>query len=110
MFQTPSGTRIDTVVATATADRTTLNAAVTSESAARVGADTALGSRVDTVSATVAGKADASAVNSLTTRVTTAEGTITSQGGLITGLNNGLEISLNEFWNADMGRRRSAPD
>ncbi|CAI8796109.1 putative phage tail protein [Pseudomonas jessenii] len=35
-------------------------------------------------------KADASAVNSLTTRVTAAEGTISSQGTSITGLNNSL--------------------
>ncbi|PPA03631.1 hypothetical protein C4E44_13245, partial [Pseudomonas sp. MWU12-2312b] len=35
-------------------------------------------------------KADASAVNSLTTRVTAAEGTIGSQGTAITGLNNSL--------------------
>jgi predicted phage tail protein len=35
-------------------------------------------------------KADAAAVNSLTTRVTTAEGTISSQGSSITGLNNSL--------------------
>jgi DNA polymerase IIIc chi subunit len=35
-------------------------------------------------------KADASAVNSLTTRVTAAEGTISSQGSSITGLNNSL--------------------
>ncbi len=35
-------------------------------------------------------KADASAVNSLTTRVTAAEGTISSQGTAITGLNNSL--------------------
>ncbi|NBB58967.1 host specificity protein J, partial [Pseudomonas sp. ODNR1LW] len=35
-------------------------------------------------------KADASALNSLTTRVETAEGTISSQGTAITGLNNSL--------------------
>jgi uncharacterized coiled-coil protein SlyX len=35
-------------------------------------------------------KADASAVNSLTTRVEAAEGTISSQGSSITGLNNSL--------------------
>ncbi|NNA98787.1 phage tail protein [Pseudomonas gessardii] len=35
-------------------------------------------------------KADASAVQSLTTRVTSAEGTISSQGTAITGLNNSL--------------------
>uniref|UniRef100_UPI001CC08E2A DUF1983 domain-containing protein n=1 Tax=Pseudomonas sp. BF-RE-29 TaxID=2832378 RepID=UPI001CC08E2A len=35
-------------------------------------------------------KADASAVSSLTTRVTAAEGTISSQGTSITGLNNSL--------------------
>lgn len=35
-------------------------------------------------------KADASAVNSLTTRVSSAEGTISSQGSAITGLNNSL--------------------
>ncbi|WP_238543141.1 DUF1983 domain-containing protein [Pseudomonas sp. GM78] len=35
-------------------------------------------------------KADASAVNSLTTRVTAAEGVITSQGGSITSLNNSI--------------------
>ena len=35
-------------------------------------------------------KADASVVNSLTTRVTSAEGTISSQGSAITGLNNSL--------------------
>ena len=35
-------------------------------------------------------KADASAVNSLTTRVTASEGTITSQGSAITGLTNSL--------------------
>lgn len=38
-------------------------------------------------------KADASAVSSLTTRVTTAEGKITSQGESITGLNNSLTIT-----------------
>ncbi|WP_233096885.1 TipJ family phage tail tip protein [Pseudomonas sp. MF6787] len=35
-------------------------------------------------------KADASAVNSLTNRVTATEGTVTSQGSAITGLNNSL--------------------
>lgn len=38
-------------------------------------------------------KADASAVTSLTTRVTNAEGTISSQGTLITQLNNSLTIT-----------------
>jgi predicted phage tail protein len=40
--------------------------------------------------AQVATKAEASAVNSLTTRVTNAENTVTSQGTAITGLNNSL--------------------
>ena len=40
-------------------------------------------------------KADASVVNSLTTRVTAAEGTISSQGTSITGLNNSLTTTNN---------------
>ena len=45
-------------------------------------------------------KADASAVSSLTTRVTAAEGTITSQGTSITNLNNSLTTTNNNVTTA----------
>jgi len=45
--------------------------------------------------ATANTKADASALNALTTRVTTAENTITSQGSSITSLNNALTTTNN---------------
>ncbi|MBI6551038.1 SGNH/GDSL hydrolase family protein [Pseudomonas veronii] len=42
-------------------------------------------------------KADASAVNSLTTRVTTAEGSISSQGTSITGLTSSLATTIQSY-------------
>lgn len=49
--------------------------------------------KADSALAQVVTKADASAVTALTTRVTNAEGKITSQGSLITELNNSLTIT-----------------
>ncbi|MFJ0207239.1 hypothetical protein ACLD1A_19030, partial [Acinetobacter baumannii] len=45
---------------------------------------------VTNINATLAQKADATALNSLSNRVTNAEGNITSQGNSITSLNNTL--------------------
>ena len=52
------------------------------------GVNTAQSSTITGLQSALTGKADATAVNSLTTRVTTAEGSITSQGQAITGLTN----------------------
>lgn len=60
-------------------DVSTIDGKLTSES-----------SRIDGVQSTLNNKADASAVSSLTSRVTSAEGNITSQGQAITGLTNNL--------------------
>ena len=57
-----------------------------SERTARVAADEAEADARTALAATVAGKADASAVQSLTTRVSTAEGNISSQAQAITDL------------------------
>ena len=54
------------------------------------GVNTAQGTAITGLQTSLTGKADASALNSLTTRVTSAEGTISSQGTAITGLNNSL--------------------
>ncbi|MFK6357263.1 hypothetical protein Q4156_19730, partial [Acinetobacter baumannii] len=49
-----------------------------------------LNNSVTNINATLAQKADATALNSLSNRVTNAEGNITSQGNSITSLNNTL--------------------
>ena len=54
------------------------------------GVNTAQGTAITGLQTSLTGKADASALNSLTTRVTSAEGTVSSQGTAITGLNNSL--------------------
>lgn len=50
----------------------------------------ALKTKFSALQTSVGSKADATAVNALTTRVTSAEGVNTSQGNSITQLNNGL--------------------
>ncbi|MEZ5752865.1 MAG: phage tail protein [Paracoccaceae bacterium] len=77
--------------------RTSLTARMGAMQAEYVGQITALASdldaealRIDTLTASVAGKADASAVSGLDTRVTVAESTITSQGTAITAINTAL--------------------
>jgi predicted phage tail protein len=52
------------------------------------GVNTAQTTSINGLQSSLTGKADASALNSLTTRVTSAEGSITSQGQSITGLTN----------------------
>ncbi|QKZ05817.1 phage tail protein [Pseudomonas eucalypticola] len=54
------------------------------------GVNTSQASQIDGLQSSLNGKADASALNSLTTRVSSAEGTISSQGTALTGLNNSL--------------------
>lgn len=65
---------------------TTVETTVTSQG----GQIAANASSINGLTTTVNGKADTSALNSLTTRVTTAEGTITSQGQAITGLQSSV--------------------
>jgi hypothetical protein len=69
---------------------------VTAENAS-VSRDNALGSRVTTVEARMptgtGGLATAASVDSIESRVTTAEGTISSQGASITSLNNSLSTT-----------------
>ncbi|GER20687.1 hypothetical protein [Variovorax boronicumulans] len=74
-------------------------AAVTAEQSARVTADTANTNAITALSATVnhttnglPSKASNTALTALTTRVTNAEGLITSQGDAITSINSGLEL------------------
>lgn len=74
-------------------------AAVTAEQSARVTADTANANAITALSATVnhttnglPSKASNTALTALTTRVTNAEGLITSQGDAITSINSGLEL------------------
>ncbi|HCW5625492.1 TPA: hypothetical protein OXQ42_003924, partial [Acinetobacter baumannii] len=52
-----------------------------------------LNNSVTNINATLAQKADATALNSLSNRVTNAEGNITSQGNSITSLTNSLAVS-----------------
>jgi predicted phage tail protein len=52
------------------------------------GVNAAQTTSINGLQSSLTGKADASALNSLTTRVTSAEGSITSQGQSITGLTN----------------------
>ncbi|MCZ2942288.1 phage tail protein [Acinetobacter baumannii] len=52
-----------------------------------------LNNSVTNINATLAQKADATALNSLSNRATTAEGNITSQGNSITSLTNSLAVS-----------------
>ncbi|PBI84111.1 hypothetical protein BKP43_55410 [Variovorax boronicumulans] len=87
---------LEAVVNTNKADAT---AAVTAEQSARVTADTANANAITALSATVnhttnglPSKASNTALTALTTRVTNAEGLITSQGDAITSINSGLEL------------------
>ena len=54
------------------------------------GVNTSQSSSITSLTNSLGGKADASALTALTTRVTTAENTITSQGNSITSLNNSV--------------------
>jgi hypothetical protein len=56
------------------------------EQLARINADTALAGDITIANAAIAGKASQSSVDSLTSRVTTAEGTITTHGNKLTAL------------------------
>lgn len=62
--------------------------------------NTAQGNAITALQSSVAGKADASAVSALTTRVSDVEGTVTSQGNSITSLNSSLNTLKNQTSNA----------
>lgn len=84
------------------ANQTSTESAINTEAVTRADADSANATQIDTLntgletlSGTVATKADAVAVDSLTTRVTTAEDSITAQGESITGLQSSLTTTNN---------------
>lgn len=84
---------------TVTNNKTSTDAAILAEQTARSTGDTANADSINTLSATVnsttnglPSKATNTALNALTTRVTNAEGTLTSQGSAITSINSGLEL------------------
>ncbi|WVW77274.1 tail protein [Stenotrophomonas phage vB_SmaS_Bhz55] len=70
-------------------------ASVTSLQQAMVSADTALGQRIDTLSAVVDGKASATALNALTVRVSNVEGKAESTAQAVTKLNSSLGDATN---------------
>lgn len=86
--------KTNTAIANAATAQTTANTAVTNNTATASRVDT-LESEMNAVEASVATKASASALDSLTTRVTNAEGVNTTQGTAITGLQNSLTTTNN---------------
>lgn len=82
-------TKANTGIANAATAQSTADTAV-SKSNANASDITALNARLNTAETNIGTKADATALNALTTRVTNAEGTISSQGSSITSLSNNL--------------------
>lgn len=87
------------LAATVASNKTAAEAAITAEQSARATADTANANAITALTSTVnhattglPSKATNTAVSALTTRVTNAEGLISSQGDAITSLNSSLEL------------------
>lgn len=89
--------RIDAVVARLPGEDNGIatTAQVAGEAQARVDGDGALGQRLDVVQASVAGKADATAVQSLKGQVDTIDGKVTSQGEAITSVQSATNAVAN---------------
>ena len=88
------GFKVEAVISTADVDSTLATADALSSTNTEVsrinGVVAGQTTQISNLTASIAGKADASALNSLTTRVTTEEGKSTSQGAAITALENSV--------------------
>ena len=88
------GFKVEAVISTADVDSTLATADALSSTNTEVsrinGVVAGQTTQISNLTASIAGKADASALNSLTTRVVTEEGKSTSQGAAITALENSV--------------------